>query len=116
MDKNIKLIELWGSEIWIEISVHAFKRKRERDILLSLVFNDIKSAEEQLGEIKRGDTFVIIDSFANISIVGKVEDFNKIRIITVVNKGKSFVPKNLHDKIIVLIDKKNIFDIIKLEI
>ncbi|SDF66502.1 hypothetical protein SAMN04244560_01048 [Thermoanaerobacter thermohydrosulfuricus] len=102
MDQNIKLIDLWGAEIWMEISVHAFKRKRERDILLSLVFNDIKSAEEQLGEIKRGNTFVIIDSFANISIVGTVEDFNKIKIITVVNKGKDFIAKNPYDKIIIL--------------
>ncbi|MGH2331770.1 hypothetical protein [Thermoanaerobacter mathranii] len=102
LDKSIKLIELWGSEIWIEISAHAFKRKRERDILLPLVFNDIKSAEDQLGEIKKGNTFVIIDSFANISIVGAVEDFDKIKIITVVNKGKDFIPKNPYDKIIIL--------------
>ncbi|MBE3579104.1 MAG: hypothetical protein IMW83_04420 [Caldanaerobacter subterraneus] len=102
MDKILKLIELWGSEIWVEVSDHAFKRKRERDILLTLIFDDIKSAEEQLGEIKKGNTFVIIDSFANISIVGAVEDFDKIKIITVVNKGKDFIPKNPYDKIIIL--------------
>ena len=100
--KNYKLIELWGTEVWIEISDHAFKRKRERNILLNLVFNDIKSAEEQLGEIKKGDTFVIIDSFANISIVGVMENYNEIQIITVVNKGKDFIPNNPYDKIITL--------------
>lgn len=102
MEKIYKLIELWGTEIWIEVSEHAFKRKRERDILLNLVFDDIKSAEEQLGEIKKGNTFVIIDSFANISIVAAMEDFDKIKIITVVNKGKDFISKNPYDKIIIL--------------
>jgi hypothetical protein len=102
LGKNYKLIELWGNEIWVEVSEHAFKRKKERDIFLPLVFNDIKSAEEELGEIKRGNTFIIIDSFANISIVGAMESYDKIKIITVVNKGKNFISRNPDDKIIIL--------------
>lgn len=88
------LIELWGTEIWIEFSKHAFKRITQREIIKELIISDIKSAEEDLGDIKDGQQFVIIDVFANISIVGKfVFKESKIKIITVVNKGKDFIPK-----------------------
>lgn len=88
------LIELWGTEVWVEFSKHAFKRILQRDIIKELIISDLKSAEEELGDMKDGQEFVIIDTFANISIVGKfVFKESKIKIVTVVNKGKNFIPK-----------------------
>jgi hypothetical protein len=88
------LIELWGTEIWVEFSKHAFKRILQRDIVKDLVITDLKSAEEELGDLRDEQEFVIIDTFANISIVGKfLSRGSIIKIITVIDKGEDFTPK-----------------------
>ena len=93
-EKNYKLIELWGTEVWIEFSKHAFKRTFQRDIAKELIIIDLKNAEEELGSLKNEQEFIIIDTFANISIVGKLLFYgSKILIITVINKGKDIITK-----------------------
>ena len=93
MEKNYKLIELWGTEVWIEFSPHSLDRIRDRDIIKDLVIDTIKSAEEELGEIKINQDFVIINTFANITVAGIFTRADEILIKTVVNKGENFHPR-----------------------
>ncbi|MBP2070754.1 hypothetical protein [Thermoanaerobacterium butyriciformans] len=96
------LIELWGCDVWIVFSGHAFDRVDDRDIVMELIPNDIKSAEDELGNLKVGDKFVIKDTFSNITVVGIIKKSDLIKIITIVDKGKDFIAKNVSDIIIEL--------------
>jgi hypothetical protein len=93
LDKILKLIELWGSEGWIEFSPHSLERINDRSIVRELIPDTIKSAEEELGDGKVNQDFVIINTFANITIAGTFEKPDKIVIKTVVDKGENFIPK-----------------------
>jgi len=93
LDKNIKLIELWGNEIWIIFSPHSLDRIQDRNIIKGLVIDTIKSAQEELGEIKVNQDFVIINTFADITVAGIFTSPNEILIKTVVNKGENFHPR-----------------------
>ncbi|MDN5317591.1 MAG: hypothetical protein PWR08_1716 [Thermoanaerobacterium sp.] len=93
------LIELWGCDFWVVYSGHAIRRIKQRNIVKELIPEDIKSAEEELGGIEGEQEFVIIDTFANITIVGFFEYVNKkptnrIIIETIVDKGDNFIPKD----------------------
>ncbi|SNX54199.1 hypothetical protein [Thermoanaerobacterium sp. RBIITD] len=87
------LMELWGCDVWIVFSDHAFKRVDDRNIVMELIPDSIKSVEEELGDVKINNDFVIINTFANITIVGTFEKQNKIVIKTIVDKGDNFIPK-----------------------
>lgn len=102
LEKVIELIELWGTDVWVEFSSHALTRRWERRIVLGLVLSDIKSAEEEIGELLPKDNFAIVDKFANITIVCELKSYNQIVVITIIDKGTDFIPKNPEDKIIIL--------------
>lgn len=87
------LIELWGCDVWIKFSGHAFDRVDDRNIVMELIPDSIKSVEEELGDVRINNDFVIINTFANITIVGTFEKQNKIVIKTIVDKGDNFIPK-----------------------
>ncbi|MBT1280268.1 hypothetical protein VTU32_08275 [Thermoanaerobacter sp. CM-CNRG TB177] len=94
-------IELFGTEYAVIMKEHAVKRIRQRNILPDLILNDLKNAEESLGELKNGDNFIIIDSFGRITIVGKIY-YQIIEITTVVDTGEDFFVKYASDKVILI--------------
>lgn len=95
------IVELWGCDINVQFSKHAERRIIERNILKEIVMEDLKTAENELGELKSEQIFAIIDKLTKTTIVGQfIDEGETIEIITVINKAENFKTKYKTDVII----------------